>query len=84
MDIENAIRRMDAEIATRSSEDFGIKAGIKTYLELHNAGHISMEKFSVLGTGTFELEFPAYKKKFAVCVDLGMAEDAFDVGKHDQ
>lgn len=77
MGIESAIQRMNMEIAKRKSEHFGIKVGIELYRELYNAGHISIEKFSVFGTGTFELEFPAYQKKVCGLAGLGDARRGF-------
>ena len=76
MDIQSTIRNIDAQIADRISDDVGIKMGNILFQELYNAGYISMETFSVKGTRFFEMQLPAYKKKYAVSADLGMAENS--------
>ena len=83
MDIESTIQRMDAEIAKHSSGGFGIRMGSELYRELFRSDLVSMERFSILGSGVLEQELPAYRNKYGVYMDPDMAKDAFAVGKPD-
>ena len=83
MDIQNEVRRIDAEIVTRASGNVGIKMGSGLYRVLRKATYITDEVFGVSGTEIFKETRFAYKKKFAVCVDPEMPDEAFDVGVPD-
>ena len=83
MDIQRTIQQMDAEIAKHSSGGIGIRIGSNLYRELFRSDLVSMEKFSILGSGLLEQELPAYRKKYGVYMDPDMAEDAFAIGKPD-
>ena len=83
MDIQNEVRRIDAEIVTRASGNVGIKMGSGLYRVLRKATYITDEVFGVSGTEILKETRFAYKKKFAVCVDPEMPNEAFDVGVPD-
>jgi len=81
MNIIDKIQKIDAEIKTRSSEDFGIKVGEELFKSLVKAGKIKGAMFSIKGTSLFEMELPAYDSCYAVFLDMDMDEAAFEVGK---
>ena len=83
MDIQNKVQRIDADIATRASGNVGIKMGSGLYRELRKAAYITDEVFGVSGTEILKETSSAYKKKFAVCVDPEMPDEAFEVGVPD-
>ena len=58
MDIERAVQEIDAEIATRQSQGFGIKMGSQLYRELFRSDLISMEKFGILEAVSKGVEWP--------------------------
>ena len=80
MTIDKIIADIDAQIATRTSGDFGIKVGNALFSALIKAGKIKKAKFGVMGTGLFECEFPAYDGKYVVTPDWEFPDDAFAVG----
>lgn len=62
MPIDAMIAAIDAQIATRKSNRFGIKFGPELYRELAEAGRIQLRTFTMEGTGLFPLDLPAYIK----------------------
>ncbi len=81
MNINKEIQKIDAEINTRSSKNFGIKAGEVLFKELVKAGKIKDTMFGIMGTSLFEIELPAYDGLYAVSLSMEMDETAFEVGK---
>ena len=81
MNIDDKIQKIDAEIKTRSSKNFGIKVGEELFKALVKAGKIKGARFSVMGTSLFEMELPAYDSSYAVFLDIEMNEAAFEVGQ---
>lgn len=80
MNIDQKIADIDAEVAKRTSPNFGIKFGSDLYLALIQAGKIKKAKFSILGTGAFEMEMPAYDGKYAAWNEWEIEGDDFEVG----
>lgn len=69
-----------AEVATRTSPDFGIKVGRELFDHLVKQGKITKETFSVSGSGAFPMELPAYDGKHYVLDDWELGERDFRVG----
>jgi hypothetical protein len=80
MDTVSVIKKIDTEVASRSSKDFGVKVGEKLFLALVQAGKIKKAKFGVMGTSLFECELPAYDGVYAVTLDWEIGDDEFAVG----
>ena len=80
MDLGAIIQQIDTEIASRSSPDFGIKVGDELFKQLAAQGHIKKATFTVMGTGLFPMEWPAYKGKHAITPDWEMDDHGFVVG----
>lgn len=80
MDTASIIKKIDAEIASRSSKDFGVKVGEKLFSALVKDGKIKKAKFGVMGTSLYECEFPAYDGAYAVTPDWEIGDEEFAVG----
>ncbi len=80
MDSAKIIAEIDAQIASRSSSNFGIKVGQDLYVELDKAGRIKKAKFGVLGTKLWEHDALAYDGKYAISYDWELGNDKFVVG----
>lgn len=78
--LDDAASELAAEVATRTSPDFGIKVGRELFDHLVKEGKITKETFSVLGSGAFPVELPAYDKKHYVFDDWELGERDFKVG----
>ncbi len=80
MDTEGIIKRIDTEIASRSSKNFGVKVGEALFSALVQAGKIQKATFGVMGTSLFECELNAYDGEYAVTLDWDLDDDEFAVG----
>ena len=80
MNTDNIIKEIDTMVASRSSENFGIKVGEKVFSALIRCGKIKKAKFGIMGTKLFDCELLAYDGKYAVTLDWELADDEFVVG----
>lgn len=80
MNITQKIADIDAEVAKRTSPDFGIKFGSDLYRALIREGKITKATFSIMGTGAFKMEMPAYDGKYAAWDEWEIGEEDFSVG----
>ncbi|WP_417834943.1 hypothetical protein [Thalassospira xiamenensis] len=80
MDVREIVKSLDSEIAARTSDRFGIKMGYALMKALAEDGLVTLEKFSIMGSGVFEHELPTYKRKYAVTIDYDMADYDFALG----
>ena len=80
MQTEEIIQKIDREISNRSSDKFGIKVGYELYLALVKAQKIKKATFSVLGTGAFPAELPAYDEKYFIYHDWELDDWDFMIG----
>ena len=79
MDITIITAAIDKEIATRTSDKFGIKMGGKLYTALAKTGKISLATFSAFGTGAYLQEVPANDGKYFVYTCLTPKPEDFDL-----
>jgi hypothetical protein len=80
MDVKEVAKSIDSEIASRSSDRFGIKVGSALFSALAEDRLITLEKFSIMGSGLYEHELPAYQGRYVVTIDYDMDEYGFAVG----
>jgi hypothetical protein len=80
LDIHSIKSEIDEEISKRTSENIGIKVSENLYKELGKAGLITRATFSVLGTGVFAEELPAYDGKYYIFPDWELEGYKFKVG----
>ena len=75
MDIARTVDAIDAEIATRGSDGFGIRMGDTLYRALFRSGHLTIGKFAI-----GSMPVPLYREKYGVYMDPKMPEEEFEVG----
>lgn len=86
MPINEIIDLIEAEIATRKSNKFGIGFGTELYHELVKMGKIQKQAFAVLVPGFLEDQLPAYigpKSAYAAYNDWELGDLEFKVGNPD-
>lgn len=71
---------IDAEIATRKNDQFGIRFSLDLFNVLVRAKKIKMTTFGVLGTTFLPAELPAYNGKYYASIDVDMEGLEFEVG----
>ena len=54
MDIAEKVKMIDAEIASRTSRNFGIMMGRQLFLDLARIGKIKKTQFGVMGSETLQ------------------------------
>ncbi|MBY3141833.1 hypothetical protein HFO65_29165 [Rhizobium laguerreae] len=74
------IAAIDADIAKRNSDKFGIRFSLDLFNVLVRAGKIKMATFTAFGTGAFPEQLPAYDGKYFASVDIEMDGLEFEVG----
>lgn len=80
MDINQIINDLDAQILLKKSDKFGIMVSSQIFAALRQRGLITIEKFSVNGTGFLEDDLPAYKRKFFIFENFELQETEFRIG----
>ncbi|MGO7403000.1 hypothetical protein [Rhizobium ruizarguesonis] len=78
--LQQIIDVIDAEIAKRKNDKFGIRFSLDLFNVLVSAKMIEMATFTAFGTGAFPQRLPAYRGKYYAFVDLEMAGLEFEVG----
>ena len=81
MDIKERIAAIDAEIATRKTQNFGITVGMDLYRALIHAGKIKKAAFTVAGTGVWPMSLPAYNGRYFISEDWELGAEQFTVGR---
>ena len=67
MNIKEVRKLLDAELASRPSQDLRIRMGGALYHELHSTGGIKTIGFPVKGTkGVISVPFPSYKQYMVI------------------
>ncbi|WFS69558.1 hypothetical protein CFBP4996_26565 (plasmid) [Agrobacterium leguminum] len=87
MPINEIIAEIEAQIASRPTNKFGIKVGSELYKELAKAGKVQWKTFTMEGTGLFPIDLPAYMHGnwgYATTVDWEMGDYDYKVGVPDQ
>lgn len=80
---DTIIGLIDAEVATRKSEKFGIRFGTELYGELARIGKIKMATATAWGTGAYPEDIPAYDGIYYAISDWNLEPLAFKVGVPD-
>ncbi len=78
--LQQIIANIDAEIAKRDSDKFGIRFSLDLFNVLARAGKIKMATFTAFGIGAFPEQLPAYDGKYFASVDIDFEGLEFEVG----
>ncbi|MDW9359072.1 MULTISPECIES: hypothetical protein [Sinorhizobium] len=78
--LQQIIDDIDAEVAKRTSDKFGIRFSLDLFNALARGGKIKMATFSAFGTGAFPEQLPAYDGKYFATIDIDMNGLEFEVG----
>jgi hypothetical protein len=77
--LDELIARLDDVLVT-TPKTVGVGMGIDLYREANKRGLISLETFSVLATGFWPHELPAYRKHHFVYLHPGLSDWDFRIG----
>ncbi|WP_445501108.1 hypothetical protein [Microvirga sp. G4-2] len=79
-DLNQVITKIDAHLNGLNSKNLGIKFGADVFDALVKAGKIKKAVFSVLGTGAFPMELPAYDGTYAAWRDWELGDWEVEFG----